>query len=90
MQKLETRSIPVLERLVPLLTVERDSPSYRRGFVAGFFDAGGHNGSSLRISQKDVSVLRRVGSYARSFGFYFTLEPRPGQTSTLRLIGDTQ
>jgi len=89
MQKLETRSIPVLERLVPLLTVERDSRSYRRGFVAGFFDAEGHNGSSLRIFQKDVSVLRRVGSYVRSLGFDFTLEPRPGQTSALRLIGDT-
>src|SRR6185436_17686480 len=70
-----------------LLTVERDSRSYRRGFLAGFFDAEGYNGDNLRISQVDLSVLERVQRYGAQLGFRFELEPRPGKASTLRLAG---
>jgi DNA repair photolyase len=87
MWKVEIRSLAKLEVVSKLLTVERTSAEYRRGFVAGFFDAEGHNGSSLRISQVDVRTLERVRGYARSSGFEFRLEPRPGRASTIRLIG---
>jgi DNA repair photolyase len=63
-------------------------PSYCRGFVAGFFDAEGHGGTSLRMSQVDHAVLRRVEAYAAAFGFRFRLEDRAGRASTLRLVGD--
>src|SRR5262249_54301912 len=95
LQKVEIRSLPKLRILHGLIRTDRDTRSYRRGFVAGFFDAAGgacgaferHNGDSLRISQVDVSILERVRDYARSLGFEFRLELRPGQASTLRLVG---
>jgi len=87
LRKVEVRSLARLAIIHALLNGERDSPSYRRGFLAGFFDAEGHNGDSLRISQVDVSVLERVQRYGACLGFDFKLEPRPGAASTLRLVG---
>ncbi len=87
MWKVEVRSLALLERVSKILTVERASGSYRRGFLAGFFDAEGHNGTSLRVSQVDLDVLERVRRYAASVGFHFHLERRPGAASTLRLVG---
>ena len=83
MWKVETRSLGKLERLRKLLFDERESRGYRRGFLAGFFDAEGHNGTSLRISQVDIAVLERVRSYAHSLGFEFRLERREGRVSSL-------
>ncbi len=87
MRKVEIRSLPKLAIVHGLITAERDTRNYRRGFVAGFFDGEGHSGDVLRISQKDVRVLERVREYARSLGFEFVLEPRPDCASTLRLVG---
>lgn len=86
-EKVEVRSIEKLERLYRIVRSERSSASYRRGFVAGVFDAEGTHGGSLRISQVDLSVLARVQSYALDFGFGFKLEHRPGIASTIRLDG---
>ncbi len=87
MKKVEVRSLARLATVQPLLTVERDSRGYRRGFLAGFFDAEGCNSDSLRISQVDRAVLERVRGYAAGLGFEFRLEPREGKASTLRLVG---
>jgi DNA repair photolyase len=87
MQKVEIRSLSKLETVEKLVANERSSSSYRRGFLAGFFDAEGHNGTSLRISQVDVGVLERVRGYARSLGFEFRLELGSARASTLRLVG---
>jgi DNA repair photolyase len=87
MEKVEVRALARLAIIHGLLTVERDTRSYRRGFLAGFFDAEGHSGDSLRLSQVDVAVLERVQRYARALGFTFELELRPGRASTLRLVG---
>jgi DNA repair photolyase len=87
MQKVEIRSLGSLGILHPLLTLERDTRHYRRGFLAGFFDAEGHNGDVFRLSQVNQAVLERVRQYARSLGFNFCLEPHLGRASTLRLVG---
>ena len=68
MQKVEIRSLPKLAVVHRLLAAEPDSHSYRRGFMAGFFDAEGYSGDSLRISQKDVAVLERVRAYGQDAG----------------------
>ena len=60
MRKVEIRSSPKLAVVHGLVTADRETRSYRRGFLAGFFDAEGHNGSSLRISQNETAVLERV------------------------------
>ena len=87
LQKVEIRSLARLAVIHRLLTHEPDSRSYRRGFLAGFFDAEGSNSDSLRISQVDLRVLERVRRYAASVGFEFQLEPRVGCASTARLVG---
>lgn len=87
LNKVETRSLAKLVKIHALLQVERNSEAYARGFLAGFFDAEGHAGDSLRISQVDLAVLDRVRRYGRRLGFNFQLEPRPGRASTVRLVG---
>src|SRR5206468_8121288 len=81
------RSLKRLARIHELLNAGYDTRSYHRGFLAGFFDAEGHNGDSWRISRVDVAMLERVARYARLLAFRFRLEPRAGRASTLRLIG---
>jgi DNA repair photolyase len=88
LRKVEVRSLSRLALIYKLVNSEIDSRSYYRGFLAGFFDAEGHNGTAFRIAQKDVSVLRRVLEYGRYFGFELQLESWAGRTSTLRLVGD--
>ncbi len=87
MKKVEIRSLARLAIVHTLITAERDTRNYRRGFLAGFFDAEGYSGDVLRITQLDVSVLERVQRYARFLGFTFVLESRVGHASTLRLVG---
>jgi DNA repair photolyase len=87
LRKVEIRSLPKLALIRHLIMGERDSRAYRRGFLAGFFDAEGSNSDSLRFSQVDLGVLARVQRYAASLGFNLVLEPRTGRASTLRLPG---
>src|SRR5207237_10767809 len=44
MRKVEVRSLARLGVIHGLLGTERDTQSYRRGFLAGFFDAEGPSG----------------------------------------------
>jgi hypothetical protein len=75
MSKVEVRALGRLGRIHELLAMQPDSPEYQRGFLAGFYDAeGGESAGNLRVSQKDRAVLRRVGDYARHFGFNFDVE----------------
>src|SRR2546426_3503916 len=87
MEAVDFRSLAGLAIIHALIPGERESRSYRRGFLAGFFDAEGYSGDCLRLSQVDVSVLERVQRYAAGLGFTFELEPRPGRASTLLLTG---
>lgn len=87
MMKVETRALARLAIIHTLLNTDRDTRNYRRGFLAGFFDAEGQNGDSLRISQVDLTVLERLRRYAATLGFAFQLERREGCASTLRLVG---
>ncbi len=86
-RKVEVRSLPELAVIHRLLTTERDTRSYRRGFVAGFFDAEGSHGASQPIHRVDTTVLERVRRYAWSLGLRFDLEPPWRRCRTLRLVG---
>lgn len=89
--KVETRRLEHLEILHDLQSPRREGRSYVRGFLAGFFDAEGHNGSSLRMSQVDLAVLRRVRRYGILLGFDLSVErPRTPEASTVRLRGSTR
>jgi DNA repair photolyase len=85
--KVETSSLSGLEIVSKVIRAELESESFRRGWLAGFFDAEGHNGNTLRVSQVDVRLLERVIRYAASLGFAFRLEPQSRHASTARIVG---
>jgi DNA repair photolyase len=85
--KIETRSLPELEIVSKVIHAELDSESFRRGWLAGFFDAEGHDSGTLRVSQPDRTVLERVIRYAASLGFELELEPRDSHASSARIVG---
>ena len=76
MWKVETRALSKLATIHDLLRKDPATRNYRRGYLAGFFDAEGHNGSSPRISQKQLSDLERVRVMGASLGFEMKLEKR--------------
>ena len=54
MRKVEIRSSPKLAVVHGLVTADRETRSYRRGFLAGFFDAEGHNGElAAHLAERD-------------------------------------
>ncbi len=51
------------------------SGSWRKGFLAGIFDAEGCFGSVIRISNTETAILDQIKSSLRQLGFAFTVEP---------------
>jgi len=89
MQKVEVRSLDRLATIHDIVTAERPTRDYYRGFLAGFYDAEGSNGigSSVRLSQKDHLVLNRVLSYGARLGLTGEMERQSGPIQTARLAG---
>lgn len=51
------------------------STSWRRGFMAGIFDAeGSYRDNTLRIHNTDLEIVDRVVHYLKRFGFTFKIE----------------
>jgi hypothetical protein len=65
------------------------TPEWRKGFLAGIFDAEGNYGSSLRIANCDRDIIGWVVSSLASFGFRHVVEPtkRPNGLAYVRLLG---
>jgi len=55
-----------------------DNPSadWRKGFLAGIFDAEGSYSGSPRIPNTDPEIISWIASSLESFGFDFAVEPR--------------
>jgi hypothetical protein len=86
MKKVECRALGTLEKLHNLLGAELNTDSYRRGFLAGFFDAEGSGGVNLRVHQYQRAPLDRFQRYANQLGFRFYFEDFPSaQGFSLRL-----
>lgn len=93
MQKVEIRSISRLETIHAMVKVnDRDTTEFKRGWLAGFFDAEGSHDESLRYTQKALEPLERVVRYAATLGFTFKIEPpSPASVaSNARLKGTVQ
>ena len=89
LKKVEIRSLSRLSILDGLLQPS-NSFEYKRGFVAGFFDAEGTGaGKHFRVFQNDVAILETFQRYANDIGFRFDINIREGGCSNARLRGDT-
>jgi DNA repair photolyase len=64
------------------------SDEWRKGFLAGIFDADGSADGVIRIGNKDETILRWVGSCMDAFGFETALEgPTASDCPIVRLRG---
>jgi DNA repair photolyase len=64
-------------------------PEWCRGFLAGIFDAEGHHGQVIRISNTDPEIIGRTAEALRVLGFPFVVEDlhRPNGIKNVRLTG---
>jgi protein gp37 len=97
MIKVETRKTELLLKIRHIIKPSLDSNEFKRGWLAGMFDAEGtyvrykkSDGSirvgALRIAQVDRDVLRLGIKYANDLGFNFILEDTR-HCATMRIVG---
>jgi DNA repair photolyase len=62
---------------------------WRKGFLAGIFDAEGSFSGSLRIANTNAVIVDQIATSLRVLGFAFRLEPtqRPNGMTYVRLLG---
>ncbi len=84
------RSVAEIRRLIawPPGTIE-PSHDWRKGFLAGIFDAEGSFGQCVRIANKDDEMIRWTSACLEALGFRSVVEaPRPGTgVRNVRLLG---
>ncbi|HKF83906.1 MAG TPA: radical SAM protein [Solirubrobacterales bacterium] len=75
MRAIRTSSKDGVDRIRSLIRWPRSpSSEWRRGFLAGIFDAEGSRNGSLRICNKDPEILGRAEEGIRGLGFDLTVE----------------
>jgi DNA repair photolyase len=79
--------VRAIERLVGW--PQNPSADWRKGFLAGIFDAEGSYSGSLRISNTDPEIIGWIVSSLKALGFDFAMEPqdRPNGLVCVRLRG---
>ena len=76
MMGIRTSARQHFERITELCSWPVDAPpNWRRGFLAGIFDAEGTYSGALRISNTDPRILEEVMRCLGTFGFDAVLEP---------------
>jgi DNA repair photolyase len=64
------------------------SDDWRKGFLAGIFDAEGSSSNAIRIYNKDRAIIDVTASCLRSFGFSFVIEgPNAIGVQAVRTLG---
>ena len=75
-QAIRTQARSQCERVGELIRWPMDpSEEWRKGFLAGIFDAEGSGGGVIRISNGDEAILRWTAACLDAFGFVSVLEP---------------
>jgi DNA repair photolyase len=94
---IRTSSYAAVTAIMWLIDWPRDpSVAWRKGFLAGIFDAEGsyhRSGGILQIANTDHTIIEQTTSCLRLLGFSFTLEHRPQLPKPLtvvRLLGGTR
>ena len=88
MRKLETRQYGQIEKIHEIMHL-RSTRDFKRGFVAGIYDAEGNcYRQNLRIYNYDQALRKRIVDYAKPFGFDFYIEDYPSKKGNgVRLRG---
>lgn len=88
MRKLETKQYAQIEKIQGIMNL-RPTRDFKRGFVAGIYDAEGNcYRQNLRIYNYDHSLRERIISYTKPFGFDFYVEDYPSKKGNgVRLRG---
>ncbi len=88
MRKLETRQYDKIEKIHKLMHL-CSTIDFKRGFIAGIYDAEGNCYlQNLRIYNYDQELRKRIIKYAKSFGFEFYVEDYPSKKGNgVRLRG---
>lgn len=87
LRKVEVRAPGMLEVVRRILAVELESRGWRRGLLAGFFDACGAHGTALCLARGDEGLIARVARHARALGFALRVDALAGSGAALRLAG---
>jgi len=88
LRQVEVRAPGMLAVVRRILSLELESRGWRRGLLAGFFDAGGAHGATLCLARGSEGVLARVARHARALGFAPDVDPLTGRAgAVLRLAG---
>ena len=75
-QAIRAQARPQCERVGELIRWPLDpTVEWRKGFLAGIFDAEGSGGGVIRISNGDETILRWTAACLDTFGFRSVLEP---------------
>lgn len=87
--KVESRAVSVLEKIRNLVEERVHSVQYWRGFMSGFFDAEGNDGTSLVLTQNPGSTLDYAKNISSMMGFLFRdSSPKISGGINTRLIGE--
>jgi DNA repair photolyase len=86
---IRTQSRSQCDRIRALIRWPLDpSDEWRKGFLAGIFDAEGSGNAVVRIANADATILRWISACMDSFGFSTVLEnSAPNGCRTVRLRG---
>jgi hypothetical protein len=79
-----------VERVKELVQWPREaSADWRKGFLAGIFDAEGSHGSVIRITNTDSAIIEMTAACLQSFGFDLVIEDprRPNRCRDVRIRG---
>jgi DNA repair photolyase len=90
MRAIRTQSSDGVATVTELIQWPRSPrPEWRKGFLAGIFDAEGSSREVVRISNADPQIIDWICSSLRVLGFMFVVEdpPRSNGLQVVRLLG---
>ncbi|HZQ58292.1 MAG TPA: intein-containing Rv2578c family radical SAM protein [Acidimicrobiales bacterium] len=92
MRSISTGRRALVERLEQFIEWPRlATTEWCRGFLAGIFDAEGHFGDAVRISNKDPHVISCTARCLDRLGFRYVIEaPRANGVRNVRIVGGLQ
>ena len=78
LNEITTGTYENMKKIKEIINLNNNDKEFRRGFVAGFFDAEGSNTNIIRLHNTDIELINMVESILTEYGFFFSRMVRPG------------